>query len=170
MSKKKKNNEEVSEEILSAAELSPENPVESLPEKPDVDPEKPDYAEYAETPESKAAHFGMVGFQKLYVKPEALTIGNGTYDFIAVPNGADYEGDILHLKFQNGIPAEVGINGFSNETVLRAVLNRLRSFQKGDFHCEENNIAISNINAALSALCGRTAERMKRNAEGKAVK
>jgi hypothetical protein len=122
--------------------------------------------EFTEAPESLAPHYGELGFQKLLVAAGALTVGGGTHSFIAIPADDKLKGEGISLHFQDGIPAEVGVNGLSNETVLRAVLNRLRAFQKGEFACEENAQAINRINDALSILCKRTADRKARGVEG----
>jgi hypothetical protein len=119
---------------------------------------------FEEAPESKAPVLGVVGFQKLLVDNSVRTPGNGTCEFLAVPvEGLD--GEEVPIHFQNGLPGKVGVNGLSNETALRAVLNRLRAFQAGPFACDANSEAIHHITAALSALARRTLDREDRGVE-----
>ena len=49
------------------------------------------------------------------------------------------------IRFQCGPVAEHGINGTTIEEILDVVLERLRGFQAGPFHCRENALAITNI-------------------------
>ena len=70
------------------------------------------------------------------------------------------------INFQNGPIGEAGINGVHNEDLLVIVLDRLKSFQSGDFKCRENAIALTKLEEALMWLNKRTSERVKRGVEG----
>lgn len=76
----------------------------------------------------------------------------------------------LILDFQSGPPAQVGRNGFTNEEVIVAVLHRLREFNKTDFSCRENSLAITKLEEALHWLQARTLARLKREVEGTLIK
>jgi hypothetical protein len=73
------------------------------------------------------------------------------------------------VQFQDGPLAEDHIPGVHNEDLLLMVRERLLAFQKSDFSCRENAIAITKIEEALNVLCYRTEERRSRDVEGKNV-
>jgi hypothetical protein len=81
-----------------------------------------------------------------------------------LPDGAPIEG--LYLTFQNGPIKEHGVNGITQEALLAIVADRLQSFQKGPFACEENENALRHVEAALAILQERTKARMARGVEG----
>ena len=70
------------------------------------------------------------------------------------------------VLFQNGPIGEVGVNGVTQEALLTIVLDRLRSFQEGQYRCKANACAITHIEEALHWLQQRTIERMRRGVEG----
>lgn len=71
----------------------------------------------------------------------------------------------LQILFQNG-PVTESLNGVTNEALLAIVIDRLESFQKGDYGCDENDWALSYCKSALAALHNRTRDRISRNVEG----
>lgn len=73
---------------------------------------------------------------------------------------------ITEINFQNGPVKEAGVNGITNEALL-AVLKHRISHLNSLFPCEENDIALSGVTAALDALEARTRDRMSRGVEGK---
>ncbi len=70
------------------------------------------------------------------------------------------------ITFQNGPISEVGTNGITQEVLLAICIDRLRSFQAGDYRCRENAIALTKIEEAQMWLHSRTRSRMGRNVEG----
>jgi len=70
------------------------------------------------------------------------------------------------LTFQNGPIAEVGVNGVTQEVLLAICIDRLRSFQAGEYRCRENAIAITKLEEAQMWLHSRTRSRMVRGVEG----
>ena len=74
------------------------------------------------------------------------------------------------VSFQNGPVKEFGVNGCHQEDLLAIVLDRLYSFQAGNFKCRENALAITKIEEAMHWLNHRTAGRVKRGVEGTNVK
>lgn len=74
------------------------------------------------------------------------------------------------IDFQNGAIKENGINGCHNEDLIAIVIDRLQSFQAGDFPCRENAIAITKLEEALLWLNKRTDDRIRRGVEGLSVK
>lgn len=94
---------------------------------------------------------------------------NHVYDVRqTVPVGATVSDDEIFakVKFQDGPIKEFGINGCHNEDLIAIVIDRLQSFQKGDFSCRENAIAITKLEEALLWLNKRTTDRIKRGVEG----
>jgi len=78
-------------------------------------------------------------------------------------------GEFGHVCFQNGPVGEKGVNGCHQEDLLAIVIDRLRSFQAGDFACRENAIALTKIEEALHWLNARTADRISRGVEGASI-
>jgi hypothetical protein len=70
------------------------------------------------------------------------------------------------ISFQNGPIKESGINGVTNEDLLRVVIDRLQGFQSGSFNCRENQLALDSIQSGLNWLTSRTRQREIRGVEG----
>lgn len=92
------------------------------------------------------------------------------------PGGAHHEYTILGHCFSTPIFFQKGgVNdpnnepGGSNEAFLAIVRDRLECFQAGSFACEENELALKHLVAAMDALAARTKARMARGVEGKLV-
>lgn len=60
-------------------------------------------------------------------------------------------------------------DGTTNEEVLKMLINRMY-FLQNSFPCKENAIVITNLEESLMWLDKRTADRVKRNVEGKNIK
>ena len=75
-------------------------------------------------------------------------------------------GEFGNVKFQNGPVKEFGINGCHQEDLIAIVLDRLQSFQKGDYACRENALAITKLEEAMHWLNHRTAARVASGVEG----
>jgi len=82
------------------------------------------------------------------------------------PSKIGDEAGYIHIKFQCGSIKEHGVNGTSIENVLDLLKIRLDGFQKGQFKCKSNEIALSKIEGAIYWLEKRTEERMEQNVEG----
>ena len=70
------------------------------------------------------------------------------------------------ISFQNGPIKEAGVNGCHQEDLLAIVIDRLQDFQKGEFRCRENALALTKIEEALFWLQARTAKRLMKGIEG----
>ena len=71
------------------------------------------------------------------------------------------------MSFQNGpIKEGIGVNGCMHEDLLAIVIDRLEHFQKGDYACRENALALTKCQEALHWLNHRTAQRQARGVEG----
>jgi hypothetical protein len=117
---------------------------------------------------------------------EALTIrvfdepGNGgachrygicfTQDVPGAEVGAGDWNSECEISFQDGPIAEAGINGISQEALLAVVVDRLECFQKGQYSCRENAIALTKLQEAMHWLQHRTRERVARGVEGTSQK
>lgn len=70
------------------------------------------------------------------------------------------------LIFQNGGLKEVGANGITDQALIAVVLDRIRSFNDGQFRCRENSIVITKLEEALLWLEKRGNDRARRGVEG----
>lgn len=75
-------------------------------------------------------------------------------------------GACADINFQNGPIQESGVNGISGEALLAIVIDRLRSFQAGQYACRENAIALTKLEESLMWLQKRTRDRLARGVEG----
>lgn len=79
--------------------------------------------------------------------------------------------DILSVvHFQEGPIKECGVNGVCNEDLIAMVICRLEHFQKSEYVCRENSLAITKLEEALLWLRKRTMGRENRGVEGTHVK
>lgn len=74
--------------------------------------------------------------------------------------------DDVRISFQNGPIAEAGINGITQEVLMAICIDRLRSFQAGQYACRENALALTDLESAMNWLHQRTRKRMARGIEG----
>ena len=70
------------------------------------------------------------------------------------------------LRFQNGGLKEVGANGITDQALLAIVLDRVRSFNDGQFRCRENSVVITKLEEALMWMEKRGNDRARRGVEG----
>lgn len=99
----------------------------------------------------------------------ALQINNLT-DASGNPTGGLVTGKGFHIEWQNG-PLGKGEdrkepNGASIETVIFSIIQRLEFFQKHNFNCRENAIAITKLQEASMWLGERTKRRMHAGTAG----
>ena len=73
---------------------------------------------------------------------------------------------LADIHFQEGPVKECGVNGVMNEDLISMVICRLEHFQKSEFACRENALAITKLEEALLWLRKRTMGREKRGTEG----
>jgi hypothetical protein len=70
------------------------------------------------------------------------------------------------VHFQKGPIKECGVNGVCNEDLIAMVVCRLEHFQKSEWSCRENAMAITKLEEALLWLRKRTMGRENRGVEG----
>lgn len=87
----------------------------------------------------------------------------------------------LLIEFQNGPVKDSLPNGFTNESLVAVVIDRMRGFQlsrdpdgkfsspAGKYACRENALALTHLEEALMWLQKRTRDRLARGVEGTAT-
>lgn len=70
------------------------------------------------------------------------------------------------MLFQNGSPAEVGVNGITPEAVVVVLKDMFEKFQTGKFACNENGRILQHLDGILDEMRNRTQNRMARFVEG----
>lgn len=84
-----------------------------------------------------------------------------------VPVADEAEQPVLaNIHFQEGPIKEYGVNGIHNEDLIAMVICRLEHFQKSQYGCRENALAITKLEEALLWLRKRTMGRERRGVEG----
>ena len=77
---------------------------------------------------------------------------------------------LAQIDFQEGPIKECGVNGVCNEDLIAMVICRLEHFQKSDFSCRDNAMAITKLEEAMLWLRKRTMSRENRGVEGTHIK
>lgn len=105
-------------------------------------------------------------FSAVFYSPEPGPGGAfSSYQICAADN--DNGPAFASIEFQSGAILEAGgVNGCFNEDLLAIVAHRLECFQKSEFACRENALALTKIEEALHWLNARTTARQKRGVEG----
>jgi hypothetical protein len=91
------------------------------------------------------------------------------YDIAVYPLDAAPEAKpvaFLEIPFQNGGLKEVGANGITDQALLAIVIDRMRSFNDGQFRCRENSIIVTKLEEALLWMEKRGNDRARRGVEG----
>lgn len=99
----------------------------------------------------------------LYMISGFDTTTNPSDPFVARHGDAARHSTIL---FQNGPIPEFGVNGLTHEALLAILIDRLESFQRGPYACDDNAEALGCLNNALRVLKRRTERRIARGVEG----
>lgn len=91
------------------------------------------------------------------------------YKISADPSSTDYNEPFdIHLHFQDGPTFVDGINGATNESLLKILIHRTQ-YLDSKFPSDQNKQAIAAMQSALDAFDARTAERQARGVEGQPV-
>lgn len=112
--------------------------------------------------------------------PEEMKF-NAPHEFHVVTSDLDFNGVekvtrfdakkyLAHIHFQEGPIKECGVNGVCNEDLIAMVICRLEHFQKSEWACRENAMAITKLEEALLWLRKRTMGRESRGVEGTSEK
>lgn len=78
----------------------------------------------------------------------------------------DNPNEFQEIKFINMLPNGTRIDGTTNEEVINMLIDRMELLNS-KFPCYYNEACIANLKLALKALLERTADRIKRQVEGK---
>jgi hypothetical protein len=102
------------------------------------------------------------------VRHEELFTNNAPHNFEVHQSSENYVDPKLLQKvhFQEGPVKEVGLNGVFNEDLIHMVICRLEHFQKSNYACRENAVAITKLEEALMWLRKRNINRNKRGVVG----
>ncbi len=108
----------------------------------------------------------------LHEEPEKMNY-NAPHNFEVLTTLSDARKDLStapyllqKIHFQEGPVKECGVNGVMNEDLIAMVITRLEHFQKSEFACRENALAITKLEEALLWLRKRTMGREKKGIEG----
>lgn len=71
-----------------------------------------------------------------------------------------FESEFIRIKFQSGLPPEVGVNGTRVEDVMDILIQKLEAYQLGTVPCKENEEAIASLKSARDAMTRRLNRRM----------
>jgi hypothetical protein len=93
---------------------------------------------------------------------------NAPHTFVVVESSND--GRLAKIHFQEGPIKECGVNGVCNEDLIAMVICRLEHFQKSEYACRDNAVAITKLEEALLWLRKRTIGREHRGVEGTSIK
>lgn len=85
---------------------------------------------------------------------------------VARQDGGDRPDILAAISFQNGAPAENGVNGVTLESMLAILIHRTQILD-GKFPSEHNKLAIAHMKQALQEFDSRTAERKARGVVGR---
>ncbi len=75
----------------------------------------------------------------------------------------EFRNEFISIRFQNGLPPEVGINGVRAEDVIDVLVAKLEHYQSGELACQENEEALASLRIARDALVRR---RQRRQMQG----
>jgi len=116
----------------------------------------------------RTLEIGMHRFTEINVMDEPGEGGACHEYYISRSSGREAEpaGEFGHVKFQKGPVKENDVNGCFQEDLIAICIDRLRSFQAGDFKCRENALAITKLEEAMHWLNHRTQDRQNRGVEG----
>lgn len=75
-------------------------------------------------------------------------------------NPYGFQNEYMTIKFQQGLPPDVGLNGVRIEDVIEVAIAKLETYQDGLLSCSENAEAIQALESAKDALRRRRERRM----------
>ncbi len=82
---------------------------------------------------------------------------------VQLTNPYEFKSEFISIKFQNGLPPDVGINGVRAEDVIDVLIAKLEAYQHGNLACKENEQALDSLQIARDALVRR---RQRRQLQG----
>jgi hypothetical protein len=86
------------------------------------------------------------------------------------PAGGETHGRGFRIDWQNGPLAVDGVrrepNGAFVEDIIEAAIGRIEFYQRSEFDCIENAVALGHLKVAAEVLAERTRGRERRGVEG----
>jgi predicted deacetylase len=123
--------------------------------------------------ELRQVKIGTTRFTRILVADEPGQ-GGACHEYYVRDNhpADDFQGAMpfAEVRFQNGPVKEFGVNGCHQEDLIAIVIDRLQSFQAGEFACRENALALTKLEEAMHWLKHRTDARIARGVEGTNIK
>lgn len=116
----------------------------------------------------RVVNIGSQQFTKIHVADEPGA-GGACHRYYLSPAAIDDNtvvGEFGHVHFQDGPVKEAGVNGCHQEDLIAIVIDRLQHFQKGEYACRENALALTKLEEAMHWLNHRTRARVDRGVEG----
>lgn len=104
---------------------------------------------------------GVEYSQELYGYGDLVLVAGGYID-----KSKKLPHSYIDIKFQDGVVSG-GVNGVQMEDVIDLLIDRLEGFQKGNYPCRENALAITKLEEARMWLNERTRKRKEQDVEGK---
>lgn len=117
-------------------------------------------------PKMKPLKHDLLTTKYTNVRHEAEFSFNAPHYFEVIA-GDSGTGELLGaVHFQEGPIKDAGVNGVNNEDLIAMVICRLEHFNRSEFSCRENSMAITKLEEALLWLRKRTMGREQRGVEG----
>jgi len=113
---------------------------------------------------SRKLNIGTQKYTTIFAVDEPEFNANHKYHIGPLKESNNAVGTII--QFQKGPIKENGVNGCHNEDLIAIVIDRLQSFQKSEYKCNENEDAIKALTIALASLRQRTSKREEKGIEG----
>ena len=107
-------------------------------------------------------------YTRVFHEDESAMNYNAPHHFQVIESASNEHGIriLANINFQEGPIKECGVNGVCNEDLIAMVITRLENFQKSEFACRENALAITKLEEAMLWLRKRTMGREQRGVEG----
>jgi hypothetical protein len=105
-------------------------------------------------------------YTRVFHEDEAVMKYNAPHHFHVLADAGQYAEPLADIDFQEGPIKECGVNGVANEDLINMVICRLEHFQRSEYACRENALAITKLEESLMWLRKRTMDREARGVEG----
>lgn len=105
--------------------------------------------------------------EALKIRADEAGPGGASHHYTVSYETENTGNQVADVQFQKG-PRDVegSTPGATDSAILGVVIDRLRSFNEGEFRCRENAVAITHLETALLWMKKRADERAKRGVLG----
>lgn len=118
------------------------------------------------TSEREVTGHMIYGNEPLIIQSMDAMEFNAYHSYRISVRGPEYDRFYTNINFQKGPVKENGYNGVTETALLAILIDRLQCFQKSEFSCKENAVALTHLEDAMNWLNRRTIQRTLRNVEG----